>query len=207
MKKESKIARLLFYTGLVLIFIGLVITFFQFDNLLELFDNYGEDLVDGLQISYMLQFLAGGFQTIIFGVLLIGLAEVIELLHHIKVKTIDVENSQEKSIQPFVNEEKQETLIVMNDEEPIDVKKEKKPYDPNAVPLEIRNKIREFYSKEGRSPVRFYKTPFNNIVFIELDNFEHRAVIIDPFGVNEELPQKAWGEELKKWLAEEGFMI
>jgi|GEM_PF-5149886 len=197
MKKSNKLARFFFITGVIIMILGILLF------LVQVYEFSREGVYLG-GFLYVIMYLAPILQIPTFGILLVALAEVIELLEKLLKKPFPIQYVQTAN-HPSVTLENTRTSAPASSATPTPPR-ERKPYNPDAVPQETRTYIMDYFTRQGINALRFYQTPFNNIVFVELENEEFRAVIVDPFGVNKELPKHAWGDELKKWLEQEGLM-
>ncbi|WP_062349937.1 hypothetical protein [Bacillus kwashiorkori] len=112
-------------------------------------------------------------RAIIIGMLFIGFAEVIELLHQLR------ENSDRK-LEHVNGNEKSHWGVSKN----------------------IQNKINNFYYNQDHYPTEYYKTPFANHYYVKLNNNEFRMLVVERFGVKEELPKRVWSEAMVKWVDE-----
>ena len=213
--KKNIIANILFYLGIIVIFASFYLISQIFEDIKPEFQYYSE--VPFSLLIYTQYFTLPAFVFFI-GIVLIGLSEGIELLQRIvdKKKEDVIQTEEHKSIAlSEVSSTSVENNYLPKDDftifsesknyNRVPQTREIKPYDPNAVPVDIQNQIKEFYSKKGATPIRFYHTPFINTFLVEFENRQFHAVLTNHFGVSGEIHKNAWSDEMLQWFNNEGF--
>jgi flagellar basal body-associated protein FliL len=177
MDKSNSIGKILAIIGFVQILGGFILGMIlgQDDT------SYSSDFSWVLALPWWI----GGFVT---GMLFIGFAEVIELLHSLNEKKENNQHIGQSQIAATTTEVKE--MVKYNEEE---------------VPRNFQLRIMDYYEKKGQTVVNFIKTPFEKYVYIELnideDNF--RLVHMELFTVRE-VPRNEWKEDFTKWVGNLG---